>query len=163
MGRIPVVVVVAGSAGLAVSHELGRHGIEHVVLWSIQLPDGAYDGPDPDGFLLRDDIAIFLERYARGFGAPVREGVEVTAIARAGHGGFTLTTSEGHIEADRVVLATGAYQRTHRPPAVDALAARLEIVPVDACRSVHFLRKRKSSILLGVGEDAAVVAGRIAA
>jgi putative flavoprotein involved in K+ transport len=28
---------------------------------------------------------------------------------------------------------------------------------------VHFLRKRKSSLLYGVGEDAAVVAGRIAA
>jgi putative flavoprotein involved in K+ transport len=27
---------------------------------------------------------------------------------------------------------------------------------------VHFLRKRKSSLLLGVGEDATVVAGRTA-
>jgi putative flavoprotein involved in K+ transport len=27
---------------------------------------------------------------------------------------------------------------------------------------VHFLRKRKSSLLIGVGEDAAVVAGGIA-
>jgi putative flavoprotein involved in K+ transport len=28
---------------------------------------------------------------------------------------------------------------------------------------VHFLRKRKSSLLIGVGEDAAIVAGGIAA
>lgn len=28
---------------------------------------------------------------------------------------------------------------------------------------VHFLRKRKSSLLIGVGEDAAIVAGQIAA
>jgi putative flavoprotein involved in K+ transport len=28
---------------------------------------------------------------------------------------------------------------------------------------VHFLRKRKSSLLIGVGEDAAIVAQRIAA
>ena len=28
---------------------------------------------------------------------------------------------------------------------------------------VHFLRKRKSSLLIGVGEDAALVAGQIAA
>jgi putative flavoprotein involved in K+ transport len=27
---------------------------------------------------------------------------------------------------------------------------------------VHFLRKRKSSILIGVGEDAAIVAGQVA-
>ena len=27
---------------------------------------------------------------------------------------------------------------------------------------VHFLRKRKSSLLIGVGEDAAIVAGKIA-
>ena len=70
---IPVIVVGAGQAGLATSCELTKAGIEHVVLergrigqtwrgrwdsfclvtpnWSVQLPDGHYDGPDPDGFM----------------------------------------------------------------------------------------------------------------
>jgi putative flavoprotein involved in K+ transport len=37
------------------------------------------------------------------------------------------------------------------------------VVPGLYFLGVHFLRKRKSSLLLGVGEDAAIVAGRIAA
>ena len=35
-----------------------------------------YDGDDPDGFMLRDEIVAYLERYADGFEAPVREGVD---------------------------------------------------------------------------------------
>ncbi|MGZ8688383.1 MAG: NAD(P)-binding domain-containing protein, partial [Gaiellaceae bacterium] len=75
--RDPVVVVGAGQAGLATSCELTKLGIEHVVLergrvaqswrdrwdsfclvtpsWSVQLPDGHYRGPDPDGFMQRDE------------------------------------------------------------------------------------------------------------
>src|SRR5262245_38466472 len=98
--RIDVAVIGGGQAGLAVSCELTRAGIEHVVLergrvaqtwrgrwdsfclvtpnWTIQLPDGHYDGDDPDGYLPRDELVSFFERYADGIGAPVREGVDVT-------------------------------------------------------------------------------------
>ena len=41
--------------------------------WSVQLPGGAYDGDDPDGFMLRDDVVAHLTRYASAIGAPVRE------------------------------------------------------------------------------------------
>ena len=44
--------------------------------WSIQLPDGAYAGADPDGYLPRDRIVDYLVAYAGGFEAPVREGVD---------------------------------------------------------------------------------------
>jgi putative flavoprotein involved in K+ transport len=37
------------------------------------------------------------------------------------------------------------------------------VVPGLYVVGVHFLRKRKSSLLIGVGEDAAIVAGGIAA
>jgi putative flavoprotein involved in K+ transport len=36
------------------------------------------------------------------------------------------------------------------------------VVPGLHCVGVHFLRKRKSSLLIGVGEDAGIVAGKIA-
>jgi putative flavoprotein involved in K+ transport len=130
-----VVVVGAGQAGLAVSHELARAGVEHVVLerrrvgqtwrdrwdsfclvtpnWSVQLPGHHYDGDDPDGFMLRDEVVSYLERYAEA--APIHEGVAVTALRPRTRGGFELDTSEGPLEADTVVLGTGAYQRPHRP------------------------------------------------
>jgi len=134
--RYDVVIIGAGQAGLAVSHELRSAGVDHVVIerrriaetwrgrwdsfclvtpnWFINLPGGAYDGPDPDGFMPRDDIVAHMERYARSFEAPVREGVEVTRLRRNGDG-FVLETAGGPIEARAVVLATGAYQRAHRP------------------------------------------------
>ena len=137
---IDVVVIGAGQAGLAVSHELTALGVEHVVLergrvgqtwrdrwdsfclvtpnWTVRLPGGVYEGDDPDGFLPRDEIVGFLERYAGAFSAPVHEGVEVTGLEAAPRGGFSLSTGGGRVNARTVVLATGAYQRPHRPAGV---------------------------------------------
>jgi putative flavoprotein involved in K+ transport len=138
-----VVVVGGGQAGLAVSHELAGAGVEHVVLergrvaqtwrgrwdgfclvtpsWSLRLPGHPYDGDDPDGFLLRDEVIGHLERYADGL--PVEQGVEVTSLAQR-DGGFVLETSAGTLTPRRVVLATGAYQRPHRP---DGLPHHLDV------------------------------------
>ena len=43
--------------------------------WSVQLPGHPYDGDDPHGFMPRDEIVGYLERYAASFDAPVHEGV----------------------------------------------------------------------------------------
>jgi putative flavoprotein involved in K+ transport len=150
--RIEVVVVGGGQAGLAVSHELTALGVAHVVLergrvgqtwrdrwesfclvtpnWSVQLPGGAYAGDYPDGFMPRDDIVRHLEAYAATFAAPVREGVEVISLDGLPEGGFRLRTTEGGLRADRVVLATGAYQRPHRPAGAETLPAG--ILQIDA-------------------------------
>jgi putative flavoprotein involved in K+ transport len=155
--RIETVVVGAGQAGLAVSHELTSAGVDHVVLerdrigqtwrgrwdsfclvtpnWSLQLPGHPYDGDDPDGFMPRDDIVRFLERYGASFGAPVREGVEVTALRRLPDGGFALETSDGSIEARNVVLCTGAYQRPHRPAGAATLPPGLHCIDVERYRN----------------------------
>src|SRR3954464_5530141 len=127
--RIEVVVVGAGQAGLAVSHELTQAGVEHLVLekgrvgqtwrgrwdsfclvtpnWTVRLPGRPYDDGEPDGFMARDEIVGYLERYAAGFQAPVREGVEVVS-AGPGDAGFRLDTSAGELWAQSLVLGTGA-------------------------------------------------------
>jgi putative flavoprotein involved in K+ transport len=87
--------------------------------WSLRLPGHAYAGDDPDGYLSRDGVVEHLERYAQH--APVREGVDVTALRAAAGGGFELETPDGAVAARRVALATGAYQRPHRPPEAAAL------------------------------------------
>jgi putative flavoprotein involved in K+ transport len=137
------VVVGAGQAGLAVSHELSRAGVEHTVLergrvgqrwrnrwssfclvtpnWSVRLPGRSYDGDDPDGFMPRDDIVDFLERYAAGFEAPVREGVTVHSVAPANGFGFRLETGDDELVARNVVLCTGAYEVPYRPAAAASL------------------------------------------
>jgi putative flavoprotein involved in K+ transport len=135
------VVIGAGQAGLAVSHELTRAGVEHVVLergrvgqrwrdrwasfclvtpnWTVQLPGGRYDGDDPDGFMLRDDVVGHLERYAGEL--PVHEGVDVRSLAPEPGGGYRLQTSAGDMLAGTVVLCGGAYQRPHVTPLADVL------------------------------------------
>jgi putative flavoprotein involved in K+ transport len=141
--HVEVLVIGAGQAGLAISHELGGNGLEHLVLergrigqswrdrwesfclvtpnWSVQLPDGPYDGSDPDGFMPRDEIVAFLERYASRSGLPIREGVAVRSLETVPGGGFTAQTSAGEMHARRVVVATGAYQRPHRPAGSESL------------------------------------------
>jgi putative flavoprotein involved in K+ transport len=155
--RVGVVVAGAGQAGLAVSRELTRAGVDHVVLergrigetwrgrwdsfclvtpnWSVQLPDGAYVGDDPDGFMARDRVVAYLEQYASRFAAPVREGVEVESLRPTGTAGFVLETSAGRVEARTVVVCTGAYQRPHRPAAAQTLPPDLLQLDVEAYRN----------------------------
>ena len=137
-----VVVIGGGQAGLAMSHELGRTGIDHVVLerdrvgamwaglwesfrintpsWSVRLPGMPYDGDEPDGFMSRTEIVSLLERYAAFCSAPIREGVEVTSLRRI-DGGFRLETSEGLLTARSVVVASGAYQAPFHPKGAEGL------------------------------------------
>jgi putative flavoprotein involved in K+ transport len=151
--HIHTLVVGGGQAGLAVSHELSRHAVEHLVLergrigqswrdrwesfclvtpnWSVQLPGGAYDGDDPDGFMPRDEIVAYLERYAARSDSPVREGVEVHSIEATPEGGFEAATSSGELRARNVVLATGAYQRPHRPRGAGSLPADIPQLDLD--------------------------------
>lgn len=153
MDHIPVAVVGGGQAGLAVSHELTALDVEHLVLergrigqtwrdrwdsfclvtpnWTVQLPGHAYDGVDPDGFMPRDEIVAYLERYAVASAAPVREGVEVRGVEP----GFVLRTTAGDLRADAVVISTGTYRRPHLPAAAVTLPDGLARLTADDYRS----------------------------
>ena len=131
-------VIGAGQAGLATSYHLTQLGVDHVVLeagriaetwrsrrwdsfclvtpnWSVQLPGGEYSGPEPDGFMNKNELIDHFEDWAVSFHAPVREACAVTAVDPDGDG-FALTTSDGPMSARTVVIATGGYQRAYRPP-----------------------------------------------
>ena len=177
--RIPVVVIGAGHAGLSVSHELTQAGVDHLVLeqgrigqtwrdrwdsfclvtpnWTVKLPGGEYSGDDPDGYMPRDDIVRHLERYAHSFGAPVREGVAVTALGVSGDTDFLLRTSHGEIRAGTVVLSTGAYQKAHRPLATASLPRRLQVIDADDYRNPSMLAGGKV-LVIGSGQTGCQIA-----
>ena len=156
MVDVDAIVIGAGQAGLSTSRELTWQGVKHVVLergrigetwrgrwdsfclvtpnWTVQLPGFRYDGPDPDGYMPRGEIVDYLERYARSFEAPVREGVQVRSLVAA-NGGFELETSTGTIRAGNVVVTTGAYQRPHRPPGAATLPGDLPVIDVEQYRN----------------------------
>ncbi|MGF6763958.1 putative flavoprotein involved in K+ transport [Paraburkholderia sp. GAS33] len=137
---IDTLVVGAGQAGVAMSEHLSRQGVPHLVLersriaerwrtgrwdslvangpaWHDRFPGLEFDDLDPDAFPSKDRVADYFEAYARQFNAPIRTGVEVTKVERsAGRSGFTIETSAGIVEANRVVVATGAFQRPLIPP-----------------------------------------------
>jgi putative flavoprotein involved in K+ transport len=80
--------------------------------WSLQLPGYGYSGNDPHGFSRCDEITQFIVDYARFIDAPVRCGVNVTALERESRSGrFLISTDDSVIEASSVVIATGPFQR----------------------------------------------------
>ena len=156
MGDPRVVVVGGGQAGLAVSQALSGHGVEHVVLerrrvaqtwrdrwdsfcfvtpnWTRHLPGLPYDGDQPEGFDHRDLVVRYLESYAEAFRVPVRESVEVQSLEADGPR-LRLRTSDSDLLADQVVLATGAYQKPHRPPVAGAFPAGLLVIDAEGYRN----------------------------
>jgi putative flavoprotein involved in K+ transport len=55
----------------------------------------------------------------------------VTALEPHDRGGFLVRTSSGEIRARQVVLASGAYQRPHRPSAASQLPASLHAIDAE--------------------------------
>jgi putative flavoprotein involved in K+ transport len=137
---IDTLVVGAGQAGVAMSEHLSKLGVPHLVLerdriaerwrtgrwdslvangpaWHDRFPGLQFDDLDPDAFAGKERVADYFEAYARKFNAPIRTGVEVKSVVRnTGRPGFIAETSKGLIEANRVVVATGPFQRPVIPP-----------------------------------------------
>jgi putative flavoprotein involved in K+ transport len=144
MRRTHSLIVGAGQAGLALSHCLAARGIDHVIFergrigerwterwdslrlltpnWMTRLPGWRYTGPDPDGFMGRDEVIGLLEGYARSFAAPVREQTTVLRAEPASCG-WRVTTDQGTWEASNLVVATGHCQHT-RIPALEVRLSR---------------------------------------
>jgi putative flavoprotein involved in K+ transport len=152
MERIDTVVVGGGQAGLAVSHHLAAEGIDHVVLergalaerwtserwdslrlitprWMSTLPGWEYAGPDPDGFMDRDEVVRYLRAYATASRAPVRTGVAVRSV-RAGRAGFEVRTGDGALSARNVVVATGSTGLPYVPTSAADLPPRVHQLPI---------------------------------
>jgi putative flavoprotein involved in K+ transport len=181
--RAEIVVVGAGQAGLVMSRELSRRGLEHVVLergrvgeswrgrwesfclvtpnWTMHLTDQPYDGEDPDAFDPRDDIVGYLERYAAKFDAPVHEGADVRSLLPADGGGFRLETSSGPLAAGTVVLATGAYQRPYTPPTGSTLPSDLLRLDVTGYQSPAALPDGPV-LVVGSGQSGCQIAEELA-
>ncbi len=140
--KTDTLVVGAGQAGIAASEHLGKHGIPHLVVekhriaeawrtarwdslvangpaWHDRFPNMEFPDVGPDDFPTKDKVADYFVAYAQQIAAPIRCGVEVTALRLAANGlGFRADTSSGVIEARNVVLATGAFRRPLIPAMV---------------------------------------------
>lgn len=149
--HIDTLVVGGGQAGVAMSEHLGQLGVPHLVLerdriaerwrtarwdslvangpaWHDRFPGLEFADFDPDAFAGKDRVVEYFEAYARKIDAPIRTGVEVQRVERnAGRPGFTVATSAGVIEANRVVAATGPFQNPVIPPIAPSDEALVQI------------------------------------
>ncbi|WFC64566.1 FAD-dependent oxidoreductase [Pseudomonas sp. REST10] len=181
--EIDTLVVGAGQAGVAMSEHLGRLGVPHLVLeknriaeawrtvrwdslvtngpvWHDRFPGMEFPGLDPDAFAHKDQVADYFEAYARMIDAPIRTGVEVKQVRRnAERPGFTVETSEGVIRANRVVAATGPFQR----PVIPAIAPQSEALL--QIHSAHYRNPQQlpegGVLVIGAGSSGVQIADEL--
>jgi putative flavoprotein involved in K+ transport len=148
---VDTLVVGAGQAGVAMSEHLSNRGVTHLVLerhriaerwrserwdslvangpaWHDRFPGLTFADVDPESFAPKERVADYFVDYAEMIRAPVRCGVEVREVRRnAGRRGFRVETSEGVIEANNVVAATGPFQKPVIPAVVPDDAGILQM------------------------------------
>jgi len=149
--EVGTLVVGGGQAGLAMSEHLSNCAVPHLVLerhriaerwrserwdslvangpaWHDRFPGMEFPGLDSDAFASKEAVAEYFAAYAQRIAAPIRCGVEVRLVRRnAGRPGFRVETSDGVIDADSVVAATGPFQRPLIPSIVPENAGIFQI------------------------------------
>ncbi|MBI2253174.1 MAG: NAD(P)-binding domain-containing protein [Proteobacteria bacterium] len=149
--KVDTLIVGGGQAGLAMSEHLGKCSVSHLILerhriaerwrserwdslvangpaWHDRFPGMEFPVTGPDGFPSKEEVADYFVAYAKMIAAPIRCGVEVKGVTRnVGRPGFTVETSDGIVEANNVVAATGPFQVPIIPASAPADSGIMQI------------------------------------
>src|SRR5262245_15319026 len=174
------IVVGAGQAGIATSHQLALRGVDHVVLeagrvghtwrtrrwdsfrlvtpnWMNVLPGQAPTGSD-DEYSTAAAFVAGLSGYAVKHGLPIVENATVVSARRTGDG-FVVRTADASYAARSLVVASG-FQWQPRIPAV-SLPAGVAGVHSSAFRSAGALPDG-AVVVVGSGQTGAQLALELA-
>ena len=178
--QLDTVIVGGGQAGLAMSYCLQREGREHLVLerapavanawrnqrwdsftlvtpnFQVRMPGAEYQGKEPYGFMPLAEVVEYFDDYTERFGLPVHCGVEVFSVEKTREG-YLVRTSEGHYQAENVVVATGLFQAPKIPKFGAAISSGI--------LQMHSMEYRKPSsipdgavLVVGTGQSGAQIA-----
>ena len=149
--KIDTLIVGGGQAGLAMSEHLSNNGVVHLILereriverwrtsrwdslvangpaWHDRFPTMEFSDVLPDAFAHKDSVVAYFEDFAKKIKTPIRCNVDVKEVRRLPNGaGFSVTTSDGVIEANNVVVATGPFQQPFIPPLVPSDSGIIQI------------------------------------
>jgi putative flavoprotein involved in K+ transport len=172
------IVIGGGQAGLSVGYHLAHHGRPFIILdagehvgdawrqrWdSLRLfTPAAFDGlvgmkfPAPSfSFPTKDQMADYLESYARRFQLPVRNATRVDRLTRAG-GRYLVEAGAHRFEADHVVVAMSSYQVPRVPAFAKDLRADILQMHSSEYRNPRQL-KPGGVLLAGAGNSGAEIA-----
>jgi putative flavoprotein involved in K+ transport len=180
--RFETVIIGGGQAGLAAGYHLARRGVPFQILdagerigdswrnrWdSLRLFTPAhFDGlpgmrfPAPKWtFPTKDEMADYLQAYVDRFELPVRMGMSVNGLRRDGDR-YVVTSGERRFEADRVIVATGAF----RIPKVPGFAFDLDPSIVQLHSSEYRNPGQLASgdvLVVGLGNSGAEITSEVA-
>ncbi len=139
--------------------------------WTTSMPGFAYRGPDPDGFMPRDEIVNHFRAYAAAIAAPVELGTDVTSLTRADETGsapsarsarFRLETSEGPVDARNVIVAGGPFGRPHMPAIAGSLDPSIQSLHLNDYRNEAALSPG-GVLLVGSGQSGVQLAEELMA
>lgn len=175
---LDTVVIGGGQAGLAIGYHLMRQGRDIAILdahdrvgdaWRLRwdslrlFTPAKYDGlpgmPFPgDGlaFPSKDELADYLEAYARRFRLPVTTGRRVDGLWRA-DGRFVVSAGDRRWTADRVIVATGAFHQPKVPDLASGLRASITQLHSAEYRNPDQLQPGPA-LIVGLGNSGAEIA-----
>ena len=172
------IVIGGGQAGLSVGYYLARQGRPFVILDACQrvgdswrqrwdtlrlFTPARFDGlvgmefPAPAfSFPTKDEMADYLEAYARHFQLPIRNGIRVERLTRVGNR-YVIDAGAHRFEADNVVVAMSSYQVPRMPTFAKELAPNILQMHSSEYRNPQQL-KTGSVLLVGAGNSGAEIA-----
>lgn len=175
-----VIIIGGGQAGLSLAHYLQQRGIDHLVLekhkamhswrtqrwdnfclvtpnWQCKLPGHEYAGPDPHGFMKKDEINAYLEGFVAKVKPAMKEGVTVKHVKPLATGGYSVLTTDGDYTADQVVVASGGYHEPIIPRLAERLPEHIQQVHSEQYRNADAL-PAGAVLVVGSGQSGSQIA-----
>lgn len=134
--EVDILVIGSGQAGLSIGYYLKKSNFSFVLLdcvdrigdvWRERYDSLVLFTPrnysslkgldipgDPKGFATKDELADYLESYAKTFSIPVSLNTEVISLEKTDDG-FKAKTSKGEWLSKKVLVATGPFQKPFIP------------------------------------------------
>ncbi len=176
------IVIGGGQAGLAAGYFLTQQGHSFTILdenkcagdvWRSRwdslrlftpskyssLPGSRF--PQADFYFpTKDEVADYLEAYAGQFHLPVQHGVKVETLTRSDKG-YRVITSAGSLDAKKVIIATGPFQK----PKIPAFAQKLDAHILQIHSSAYYNPGRipvQNILVVGAGNSGTEIALELA-
>src|ERR671915_62990 len=179
---VETLVIGGGQAGLAMGYQLSRRDLPYKIIdanprvgdawhnrWDSlrlftpsrfnRLPGMPFPGYHW-GFPSKNEMADYLEAYARKFDLQVETGVRVERLTREGDR-FVATSGDRQFEADNVVVAMSSWQRPRVPDYASELDPRIVQLHVAEYKNPGQLQDG-DVLVVGAGNSGAEVAIEVA-
>jgi putative flavoprotein involved in K+ transport len=182
--RYETVVIGGGQAGLAVGHHLAKRDVDFLILsdearvgdnwrrrWDSlrlftparysSLPGMHFPAP-PHHLADKDEMADYLERYVDRFDLPVRLDSRVRRVTWDGER-YTISFDDDAsvLEADNVIVATGAFQQPRIPAVAAGLSTDIHQLHSSEYRN-PFVLPKGPALVVGAGNSGAQIALELA-